>query len=107
MMQLTSVTVIKNLTAKTENGNYQIEHHVVSGILQKVLVTAFSSDGEQFIGSINLENGTTSCSFPTEVRLTLILRTLTVLWPKSKRRFMQKLKMSRNNKHSPLLPSIL
>ena len=29
MMQLTSVTVIKNLTAKTENGNYQIEHHVV------------------------------------------------------------------------------
>lgn len=35
MMQLTSVTVIKNLTAKTENGNYQIEHHVVSGNLQK------------------------------------------------------------------------
>lgn len=70
MMQLTSVTVIKNLTAKTENGNYQIEHHVVSGILQKVSVTAFSIDGEQFIGSINLENGTTSCSFPTEVKLT-------------------------------------
>ena len=46
MMQLTSVTVIKNLTAKTENGNYQIEHHVVSGILQKVLVTAFSPEGD-------------------------------------------------------------
>lgn len=70
MMQLTSVTVIKNLTAKTDNGNYQIEHHVVSGNLQKVSVTVFSTDGERFIGNINLENGTTSCSFPTEIRLT-------------------------------------
>ena len=69
MMQLTSVTVIKNLTAKTENGDYQIEYHVVSGYLQKVSVTVFSTDGEQFIGSINLENGTTSCSFPTTTRL--------------------------------------
>ncbi len=70
MMQLTSVTVIKNLTAKTENGNYLIEHHVISGNLQKVLVTVFRTDGEEFIGSINLENGTISCSFPTEVKLT-------------------------------------
>lgn len=66
MMQLTSVTVIKNLTAKTDNGNYQIEHHVVSGNLQKVSVTVFSIDGEQFIGSINLDSGNTSCSFPSE-----------------------------------------
>lgn len=70
MMQLTSVTVIKNLTAKTDNGNYQIEHHVVSGNLQKVSVTVFSKDGEQFIGNINFENGTTSCSFPAVTRLT-------------------------------------
>lgn len=70
MMQLTGVTVIKNLTSKTDNGNYQIEHHVVSGNLQKVSVTVFSTDGEQFIGSINLENGTTSCSFPTDTKLT-------------------------------------
>ena len=70
MMQLTSVTVIKNLTANTDNGNYLIEHHVVSGNLQKVSVTVFSTDGERFIGNINLENGTTSCSFPTEIRLT-------------------------------------
>lgn len=70
MMQLTSVTVIKNLTAKTDNANYQIEQHVVSGNLQRFSVTAFSTDGEQFLGSINLENGTTSCSFPTTARLT-------------------------------------
>lgn len=66
MMQLISVTVIKNLTAKTSNANYQIECHLVSDNIHQVLVTVFSNDDGQFIGNINLENGTTSCNFPIE-----------------------------------------
>lgn len=66
MMQLINVTVIKNLTATTANGSYQIEYQVISGNLQKISVTVFSPSDEQFIGNINLENGTTSCSFPID-----------------------------------------
>ncbi|MCY1134029.1 hypothetical protein OWT79_10505 [Bacteroides fragilis] len=70
MMQLINVTVIKNLTAKTSNGNYQIEYQVNSGNLQKISITIFSISDEQFIGNINLENGTTSCSFPIDTSVT-------------------------------------
>nr|DAI00573.1 MAG TPA: hypothetical protein [Caudoviricetes sp.] len=66
MMQLINVTVIKNLTAKTSNANYQIECHLISDNIYKVHVTVFSNDDGQFIGNINLENGTTSCNFPIE-----------------------------------------
>ncbi|MCE8595685.1 hypothetical protein [Bacteroides fragilis] len=70
MMQLINVTVIKNLTATTPNGNYQIEYQVISDNLQKVSITVFSDTGEQFIGNINLENGITSCNFPTDTTVT-------------------------------------
>ena len=70
MMQLNNVTVIKNLTATTSNGNYQIEYQVISDNLQKVSITVFSDTGEQFIGNINLENGITSCNFPTDTTVT-------------------------------------
>lgn len=66
MMQLINITVIKNLTAKTVNANYQIECHLISDSIHKVLVTVFSKNDGLFLGNINLENGTTSCNFPIE-----------------------------------------
>lgn len=63
MMQLMNVTVIRNLVAKTENADYQIEYHVDSDELKKVSLVIGNRVNNDPVGNIDYENGNLTSSF--------------------------------------------
>lgn len=66
-MEITSVTIIKNMTAKTANGFYLIESHAIDKQLTRISVAVYSlseiESHQEYIGIINYENGNISCNF--------------------------------------------
>lgn len=65
-MQLTNVTVTKDLTATTEHGDYQIEYTVNNNELTKVstsITAKTPSQENNYIGNITYENGNITSNF--------------------------------------------